>query len=1011
MTLRVITFGTLCVRGDRGTLAGAAAQPRRLALLALLARAADRGVTRDKLMALVWPDSDEERARRAITQSIYALRQELGSDDTIVGVKELRLNPDLITSDLAEFSSAIRTGHLEDAVRVHSGPFLDGFHLAGNDEFDRWTDAERSVLNQECLEALEKLATAADARGDHATAAGWWRRLSAKDPLSARYAIGYMQSLVAGGDRHGALEHARIHETLLEQQLDLPADREVVALAARIRRELRAGARAEAGARAAGSSVAVAEPPESAMPNVYAPPANGTPPGTTPPPVDVAPPSPRETRSDPPAVRVETRDIADAPRPEPAPAASTSQVERRSYRRWIQLGLAIGGVAVVAAAAAYVRNRNGPASHEPVVAVGRITDYSAPSDRRYGLPLADLLATNLARVPGIRVVSTPRMLELMRRTSSGGDTTASAVLAAARLAGATELIDGIVYARPDGQLRLDLRRIGVENGDILQAQTVEGADFFALVDSGTARLVAAHGGAPPGSVAGVTTRSVAAYSLYAQGLRAIANGDQAGARTLFEAALREDSTFAMAAYYYGRLSPLRADLIRGLDRAMRLSTRASERERLIIHAGWAAAVSARGLGDVADSLIKRYPQETQGHLYAGIALQQAGKFMEAAAPLERAIVMDSTSFSRVDSTSGCTACDAFFQLVNTYLAADSLAAAERTARRWTRLAPESARPLTSLWDVLEREAKYEEAQQISARIAEMDRNGITATYRSSMQAIRTGNFELADRTLRSGIQVGGSAQADATWNLVLSLRHQGRAEEAVSLARQYRRLSDSLYRNRPSDAESQSVRPLGQALFDAGRYREAAIMFDSTANYRAAGELPESQARERAWSLAHAARSLAAAGDTSQLAARADTIAVLGGISASVRDKGLASYIRGLLLLARNDLPNAVTAIRSSITSLPTGYTRENYDLARVYLRLGRPRDAITVLQPALRSKLDASNYYITHTEIHELLAQAWDSAGRADSARVHYRWVANAWAKGDPPYAKRATEARRHLN
>jgi DNA-binding SARP family transcriptional activator/tetratricopeptide (TPR) repeat protein len=1011
MTLRVITFGTLCVRGDRGTLAGAAAQPRRLALLALLARAADRGVTRDKLMALVWPDSDEERARRAITQSIYALRQELGSDDTIVGVKELRLNPDLITSDLAEFSSALRTGHFEDAVRVHSGPFLDGFHLTGNDEFDRWTDSERSVLNQECLEALEKLATAADARGDHAAAAGWWRRLSAKDPLSARYAIGYMQSLVAGGDRHGALEHARIHETLLEQQLDLPADRDVVALAARIRRELRAGARAEAGARAAGSSVAVAEPPESAMPNVYSPPANGTPPAVAPPLVDVEPPSPRETRSDPPAVRVETREIADAPRPEPEAVAPVLQVERRSYRRWIQLGLAIGGLAVAAAAAVYVGNRNGPASDEPVVAVGRITDYSAPADRRYGLPLADLLATNLARVSGIRVVSTPRMLELMRRTTSDGDTTAAAVLAAARLAGATEVIDGIVYARPNGQLRLDLRRIGVENGDILQAQTVEGPDLFTLVDSGTARLVAAHGGAPPGSVAGVTTQSVPAYSLYAQGLRAIANGDQTGARTLFEAALREDSTFAMAAYYYGRLSPLRADLIRGLDRAMRLSTRASERERLMIHAGWAAAVAARGLGEVADSLIKRYPQETQGHLYAGMALQQAGKFMEAAAPLERAIAMDSISFSRVDSPSGCTACEAFFQLVNTYMAADSLATAERTARRWARLAPQSARPLASLWDVLEREAKYEEAQQISARIAEMDRNGITATYRSSMQAIRTGDFELADRILRNGIQVGGSAQADATWNLVLSLRHQGRAEEAVTLARQYRRLSDSLYHNQPSEAESQSVRPLAQALFDAGRYREAAIMFDSTANYRAAGELPESQARERAWSLAHAARSVAAAGDTSQLAARADTIAVLGGISASVRDKGLASYIRGLLLLARNDLPNAATAIRSSITSLPTGYTRENYDLARVYLRLGRPRDAITVLQPALRSKLDASNYYITHTEIHELLAQAWDSAGRADSARVHYRWVANAWAKGDPRYAKRAADARRHLN
>ena len=205
MTLRIITFGTLCVRRDRSTLAGAAAQPRRMALLAMLARAGDRGVTREKLTALVWPDSDEERARRAITQSIYALRQELGSDETIVGVKDLRLNPELITSDVAEYTAAVRAGRPEDAVGVYAGPFLDGFHLTGNDEFDRWAEAERSVLLREYLEALEKLATAADTRGDHTAATGWWRRLSAKDPLSARYAIGVMRSLMATGDKHGAL--------------------------------------------------------------------------------------------------------------------------------------------------------------------------------------------------------------------------------------------------------------------------------------------------------------------------------------------------------------------------------------------------------------------------------------------------------------------------------------------------------------------------------------------------------------------------------------------------------------------------------------------------------------------------------------------------------------------------------------------------------------------------------------------------------------------------------------
>lgn len=1006
MTLRIITFGTLSVRGDRGTVAGAAAQPRRLALLALLARAGERGVTREKVTALIWPDADEERARRAITQGIYALRQELGSDDTILGVKELRLNAELVTSDVADFCAASRAGRPEDAVRVYAGPFLDGFHLAGNDEFDRWVDAERATLAQEHSEELEQLATGAEARGDHTTATGWWRRLSAKDPLSARYALGVMRALTAAGDKHGALEHARVHETLLEQQLDLPADRDVVALAARIRRELRAGARAEAELQAAEAAVAVAEPPDMGPPQVDD--ASTSLAGESAPNVYPSMPAPEPPREPAPPRRMEAR-VAPEPVP-PSIPASEAPNPRRAGRRWRQAALVGASLALAGTAVLVMRARRTTSemASTPVVAVGRITDYSAAADRRVGPALADLLSTNLARVPSLRVVSAARMLELTRQA---GDTSAAGILAAARLAGATELVDGTVYARPDGRLRLDLRRVGLATGDILQAQTVEGPDVFALVDSGTARLVAAHGGAPPGSVAGVTTRSVAAYSLYAQGLRVLADGDGPGARRLFEAALREDSSFAMAAYHYGRLASSRTDLVAGLARALRLSAGATERERLMIRAGWAWTMSARELGTYADSLVTRYPQETQGHLYEGIARLQAGDFLAAVGPLERVVAMDSLSFTRAERATGCDGCTAMLELVLTYALADSLGAAEREARRWTRLEPQSARPWVSLWDVLERSGQFAEAERVAARIAQIDRDAIGATDRAAMHAIRTGNFELADRLLRAAIQSGSAAaQMDALWDLCISLRFQGRAEEAVAIARRYRELADRTERVTPNEA-SHAVRPLAQSLFDAGRYREAAALFDSSANWHAPDESPAGGARERVWDLAHAARSFAAAGDTGVLDARADTIATVGAMSASGRDQRLGSYIRGLLLLARNDLPAAIPAFRASIYSVPAGYTRENYDLARAELRVGRARDAVAVLQPVMRGKLDASNMYVTQTEVHELLAKAWEAAGRPDSASAHYAWVARAWEHGDPPYAKRAEEARRHIS
>jgi len=47
---------------------------------------------------------------------------------------------------------------------------------------------------------------------------------------------------------------------------------------------------------------------------------------------------------------------------------------------------------------------------------------------------------------------------------------------------------------------------------------------------------------------------------------------------------------------------------------------------------------------------------------------------------------------------------------------------------------------------------------------------------------------------------------------------------------------------------------------------------------------------------------------------------------------------------------------------------------------------------------------------LHELLAQAWDAAGRPDSAAAHFAMVARSWRGGDPPFRARATAAASRL-
>src|SRR5205809_5579888 len=56
-------------------------RPRRLALLAYLAAATPRGLhRRDSLLALFWPELDQEHARAALRQALHVVRDALGAD-------------------------------------------------------------------------------------------------------------------------------------------------------------------------------------------------------------------------------------------------------------------------------------------------------------------------------------------------------------------------------------------------------------------------------------------------------------------------------------------------------------------------------------------------------------------------------------------------------------------------------------------------------------------------------------------------------------------------------------------------------------------------------------------------------------------------------------------------------------------------------------------------------------------------------------------------------------------
>ena len=495
----------------------------------------------------------------------------------------------------------------------------------------------------------------------------------------------------------------------------------------------------------------------------------------------------------------------------------------------------------------------------------------------------------------------------------------------------------------------------------------------------------------------VTTNSRAAYRAYTVGLASYDHGDFASAESTFAAVVDLDSTFALAAFYAARSAEGRSDDA-GYQRysglALRQAGHVSERERLLIRATFAEEFGEPEALALADSLVRRHPEEPAGHELLGRALLDEGDFLGAV-----------PHFARVGPDSARSR-NALQMMAYAYAMADSLDAAVRTAREWVRFQPASAEAWHQLAGTLEFADRIDEARVASRNAARLRAGDPEDAVFPAVMDFQTGRFADADRQLRDLIRNGPAPIRDrARWDLVISQRNQGRFGDALAEARRYRHTADS------AAGGLFNAAPEAQVLFEMGDFRRAAALFDSIARV---GPRPESRARaarNRVWYLTHEATALAAAGDTSRLLSLADSIELTGRESAYGRDHLLHYHVLGLLAAARGRPADAAALFARANYSLTGGFSRNNLEWSRALIAIGRPSEAIPMLRGALSGPPDASGLYTTFTEVHELAGRAFDLAGERDSAVVHYQWVLNAWQHADPVLATRREAVRLRLS
>jgi tetratricopeptide (TPR) repeat protein len=445
---------------------------------------------------------------------------------------------------------------------------------------------------------------------------------------------------------------------------------------------------------------------------------------------------------------------------------------------------------------------------------------------------------------------------------------------------------------------------------------------------------------------------------------------------------------------------------------VRLAERASERERLLIRARWANYLAVAAGRAVADSLVARYPAEVEGYLLAGLARVDAAEWAAARPLLARAAAMDSLSLRPGPAAAPCTACAALRAIAYSYQAEGLGAEAVRAAQQWTRLQPHGVGAWTTQGELLAMNGRYDEGRAALDSAIARDPRGAGAYALSPLVRleIRSGRLAEAERLARGRVGVGSLAEHGAAlWMLNFTLRNQGRAREAVEAARAYRAVRDSLAGGVAYSAESYM---LGASLALAGRARESAAVFDSAARgLLRAGEDPASLARVRPLALTELAWAHYLAGDTAALAPLADRIEAASAGHAWRMAQAAHHQARGLQRAARGDALGAAAEWRAAVTSV-LDHPRAKLLLGRALTRAGRPAEAVAALRPALGGWIDAMGA-VPVAEVHEALAEAWTQVpgpAARDSAAAHWRFVADAWQHGDPPFAARAAAARRRL-
>ena len=190
-----------------------------------------RPQSRDVLATLLWPESDQTRARATLRRTLSAATA-VGPALQVNG-DEIVLDGSLVWCDVVAFREACASGDRaswQSADSLVNDAFLAGFTLRDSPAFDEWAGSTGDLLRAEHSALLGRLVAAAASQATFTEALGYARRRVVLDPLSEPAHVDLIRVTAQSGDRPGALQHFRELVRVLDRELGVPPLPETLAL-------------------------------------------------------------------------------------------------------------------------------------------------------------------------------------------------------------------------------------------------------------------------------------------------------------------------------------------------------------------------------------------------------------------------------------------------------------------------------------------------------------------------------------------------------------------------------------------------------------------------------------------------------------------------------------------------------------------------------------------------------------------------------------------------------------